>query len=1103
MSKPEDALMAKLSRLSPAQREALLNKLKQKKPEKSSKNKLLDSPIAVCDRSVGNFELSCAQQRLWFLEQLNPDSAAYNIAAAIELQGPLNRQVLEQSFQRIIQRHESLRTRFAETEQGIRQFIEERVDWHMAVHDLRDQTDRIAGHIHQDANQGFDLGSAPLIRVKLYLLGQDRAVLSIVMHHIISDAWSSQLLLAEVSRIYSALIRNTAIALPIPKIQYIDYAAWQKSYLQQAHSKQQLHYWQEKLQGFENLNLACDKARPAAMTQQGDYLRLQLEPGLTGQLQALCQSSNSTLFNGLLAAFECLLYRYTQQHDFCIGTPVAGRIHPDVEPLIGFFVNTLPLRCDIEPGDNFQSLLRKVKRTTLEAQSQQDIPFEQLVDQLDISRDSSHSPIFQTFFSYNPGNNEQLIALPDIKAQLLDADTRTAKFDLSLIISDKHDSLSCHFEYNSNLFLPETIQTMAEHYQQLLQSLCDNPEAAIESLTMLSAEQSRAQLFVPGNYYDFPQQDIASLFEQQVKATPDKTAVVQGRQSLDFGSLNHKANQLAAFMQQQGVAQGDYIGLCFPPSIDLTLAMLATIKLGAVYVPLDPSYPAARLNYMLDNAGIRILLTIDRIQLSGLTTETQIVIDQLDLADYPSHNPERNIELEDALYIIYTSGSTGMPKAAIVNHKGEANLLHWYSRHYQLGGDDRVLVFSAIGFDLTQKNLLAPLCHGAELHFCNTEYYEPQALLDCIEQARISWVNCAPSAFYPLAEMAQPQKLASLKKLFFGGEPIRLTSMQNWLHSGHCHAEIINMYGPTECTDIATSHTIDKPAEYRGVIPIGKPAANACTYVLDKHGNLLPRGAIGELYIGGPGVGKGYLNNPELTAERFVSHPFKHGETLYKTGDLVRFNINDDLEFVSRADDQIKIRGFRIEPGEIEACLRNMENIDDAVVNTQIINGQQQLTAFICSARPLEAVHTYRKTLQKQLPDYMIPLVFCPIDRIPLTPNGKIDRSRLPEIDASCINAGSEYIAPRNDIEEALAVIWQQLLEIERAGIADSFFDLGGNSLMATQLATRIRQHFAIDLPLRTLFEVNTIEGIAEIISAMTGTGINEHDSSEFEEGTL
>ena len=1105
MGKPEDALMAKLNKLSPAQREALLKKLKKQKSEQPEQaRQLRDQPIPKIARDAKDYPLSFAQQRLWFLEQLDKGSAAYNIAAALQLQGKVDISLLNQTFNRIIQRHESLRTLFVDSKDGVYQRIADKFDLKLPVIDLSTSPEQLSEHIHQEANTGFDLESAPLFRASLFKLSNSEYVLTIVMHHIISDAWSSQILLSEVSRTYSALAQNTTLALPTPKVQYIDYATWQKDYLAQGNAQQQLSYWQNKLEGYSNLNLSTDKPRPALLTQNGAFHRITLKQEMAQTLQQLCQQQGTTLFNGLLSVFETLLYRYTQQTDFCIGTPVAGRIHQDIEPLIGFFVNSLALKCDAQADDSFKSLLRKVKKTTIEAQSNQDIPFEQLVDAVHTDRDGSYSPIFQVFFSYNPGVADQQIDLPKIKANFIPADTDTSKFEISLIISDKADGLSCHFEYNTDLFVASTIEMMAEHFETLVSELCRHPDAPLHSIAMLNQAEYES---LSNQFYseNFPNEDIATLFEKQVMQSPDKTAIKQGDKSLSFQQLNHYSNQLAHYLQNQGVKQGDFIGLCFPPSIDLMTALMAATKIGATYVPMDPSYPADRLSHIIDNANINFLLTAERIDSSNIQVDHCVNIDQLDLSTQDTANPVRNIQQDDALYVIYTSGSTGVPKAAIVTHRGEANLLHWYANNYQLSSNDKILVFSAIGFDLTQKNLFAPLCYGAELHFSDTEYYEPDTLLHCINDNEISWINCAPSAFYPLIDSSTDfSQLASLRKLFFGGENINLDNFSAWLNSEHFSAKITNMYGPTECTDIAASYTLTDPVNHRGSIPIGTPCANTSLYVLDEQLNFLPKGAVGELYIGGAGVGKGYLNNADMTAEKFIENPFNKKEILYRTGDLVRYCHKNYLEFIARTDDQIKIRGFRIELGEIEANLRHINDIDDAVVTARDINGQAQLLAFICSNTELQNSNTYKRELKQYLPDYMVPIAYLPIDEIPLTPNGKVDRKKLPTVDLNQLKQ-TEYIAPRNQHEAELALIWQSLLGIEKIGVQDNFFELGGHSLLATQLLTRMRDSFELELPLRTIFEVNTIEGLAEIISAMTSSESDDNvdDDEAFEEGIL
>lgn len=1105
MGKTDDALLAKLNKLSPAQREALLKKIKQQKSGKAKKPQAFTQlPIDAIDRSVELFPLSFAQQRLWFLEQLNKGSSAYNIAAAIKLSGELDSDILDQTFQRIIQRHESLRTLFVDTEEGAKQKVLSQLDWSLKTEDASNINNdaELQRMIDNEADQGFDIENGPLFRAKLLKLSDSEHILTIVMHHIISDAWSSQILMGEVSRIYSMLKSGAAVAIPSPKIQYVDYAAWQRQCLEKDDAQAQIDYWKDKLDGYANLNLATDRPRPSLLSYRGDFHRIQLRKDLVTQLQKFCLQQKTTVFNGLLSAFQCLLYRYTQQTNFCIGTPVAGRDHLDIQPLIGFFVNSLALRSDISSDDNFTSLINKVKTSSLEAQRYQDIPFEQLVDILTTSRDGSYSPIFQVFFSYNPGLIEQQLSLPGLQAQYIPADTKTAKFDISLVISDTMDGLSCHFEYNSDLFNADTIVRLAEHFERLLTALCTQPETEIHKLPMLSKKEL-SDAISHDTSIEFPRFDIASLFEQQVEKSPGKLAVKQGDDALRYDELNRKANQLAHYLISQGVQQGDYIGLCFPPSIELTQALLAIIKIGAAYVPMDPNYPAERLNYMVENADIAFILTAQRIDTQLIQVDHILDIDMLDLSSYSDSNLDHFIAPDSDLYVIYTSGSTGLPKAAVVSHQGEANLLHWYSNNYQLQADDKFLVFSAIGFDLTQKNLFAPLCYGAELHFNNTEWYDPESLLNCIEASSISWINCAPSAFYPIIDHCKDfSQLRSLSKLFFGGEHIRLANFNQWFDSGYFSADITNMYGPTECTDIATSHTLDNPVKHKGPIAIGKASSNVELYVLDQHKNLLPKGTIGELYIGGKGVGKGYLNNTELTEQRFIDNPFKPNKTIYKTGDLVRVKQDDSLEFIARTDDQIKIRGFRIELGEIETTLRNMFGIVDAVVTVREINGQSQLLAFLCSTETIQDNHFYKKHLRQSLPDFMVPIAYFQIDEVPLSPNGKVDRNSLPDVDLSALIQNT-YVAPRTAIEMQLCEIWQELLQQKRVGIQDNFFELGGHSLLATQLLTQVRGHYEIDLPLRTLFEVNTIEGLAEIISALLTPANDIADDEDFEEGIL
>lgn len=1126
MSKPNDALLAKLSKLSPAQREALLKKLQQKKPKKTPT--LQDQPIICVNRTEQDFALSYAQQRLWFLEQLDPGNAAYNIAAALRLQGNLKPDILNQTFKRIISRHESLRTVFINGTEGARQKVLDKIDWELEVSELPSQQPSMLLSpledsetiIHGEANLGFNLEKGPLFRAKLLKISDDEYILTVVMHHIISDAWSSQILLAEVSRFYNALCQGTAVAIPVPKVQYVDYSLWQRQYLEQNVGEQQLQYWQQQLEGCSNLQLAGDNPRPTILTYNGSFERIQINAYDVKQLQLLCQQQGCTLYVGLMALFQSLLFRHTQQQDFCIGTPVAGRNHAELEPLIGFFVNSLAIRNDANGDDSFANLLHKVKKTTLTAQSHQDIPFEQLVDKISPERDGSYSPIFQVFFSYNPGDANSQLQLNDVKSEFISADTDTAKFDLSLIISDKVNTesnesgtnLCCHFEYNTDLFCAASIQRIAQQFKQLLKHAYQMPDAPLHSLNILdSQQQQQLQDMSTTTYTQTPAatDDIASLFEQQTLTTPNKNAIVQGHKQLSYQQLNQQANQLAQHLLTQGLKSGDFVGLCFPPSCELMIALLACVKVGACYVPMDPGYPADRLSYMAEHAQLKLLLSAQRIDTSAINIAQKINIDQIDTRHHDTSNPVRDINKKQPLYVIYTSGSTGVPKAAMVSHANEINLINWYAQEYALQEHDHFLVFSAIGFDLTQKNLLTPLCYGAELHFSELEWYEPEAIIKTIQQQKITWVNCAPSAFYPLIDSCTDfSQLKTLEKIFFGGENIQLSNLNNWLHSPHFNAQITNMYGPTECTDIAAVYTLDDAKTFKGLIPIGQASANVQLHILDEYLTPLPQGAIGELFIGGAGVGLGYLHNPAQTADSYIQNPFSttqdDNDKLYRSGDLVRLREDGNVQFIARCDDQIKIRGFRIELGEIEAQIRHIHGVDDAVVTTRDINGQAQLLAFIVTDQPLQEQHFYKQVLHQHLPDYMVPIAYYAIDTIPLSANAKIARDKLPAIDLSQLKQ-AEYIAPRNINEAELSIIWQNLLGIKDIGVRDNFFELGGHSLLATQMLTRIRDGFDVELPLRTIFEVSTIEGLSEIISAMKPTieDFDIDDDEAFEEGVL
>lgn len=1117
----KNKLAEKLSTLSPAQREALLQKLKKQKLEQNGGRSTM--AITPVDRSKGGLPLSFSQQRLWFLDKLETNAAFYNIPAAVELKGELDVEALRQALEAIVYRHESLRTAFIEKDDETHQVIQPAGCWVLPMEDLsnlaeEEKVARTQARIQFESAQPFDLSSGTLLRTTLLRLSANNHVLITVMHHIASDGWSSGILLKEVSALYGSFKQGQSVNLPELRIQYADYAAWQRDYLQGKTLQKQLQHWCDRLKNVDVLEMPTDRARPPVQTYNGDRLSFTLDKALLGGLSKLSQASGTTLFMTLMAVYKVLLHRYSNQTDICVGFPIANRTRTDIEPLIGFFVNSLAIRSDLADDPSFNALLSGVEKATIDAYAHQDVPFEQLVDALIDTRDPSHNPLFQVFFSLLNGEVEQDLSLPGLQSRFIPAELAVSKFDLSLNCREYNDRVVAEFEYNTDLFDSETIERMARHFTNLVECVVNNPDLPLSELELLDPAERR-QLLRDWNQTQSPIEKICvqQYIEAQVKRTPNATAVVCGDTRLSYQLLNNRANQLARHLRNLGIEKGCRVGICLTPSVEVPIAILATLKAGGAYVPMDPSYPTDRLAHMVNCAEMKALITesdlksslpFDNVEIIALEETVQ------QLQDYGVGNLDCINEPEDLLYIVYTSGSTGMPKGAGVRHDNEINLLSWYSKEYGISGQDKILVISALGFDLTQKNLLAPLINGAQLVFPKSTHYDNRVISETIKRQGITLLNCAPSAFYPLISASNDlSELKSLRCVLFGGEPIKMENLLPWVNRNDFQCKIVNMYGPTECTDIAASYTIENPKATVGkCIPIGRPNDNVQLYILDGSNQPTPIGVSGELCIGGASVGIGYLNNPELTAEKFFDNPFGAGK-LYRTGDLARYRNNGLIEFISRIDSQIKVRGFRIELGEIETQLLHHPKIKEAVIAPQEApNGTTVLVGYHINAQGENPeINDLRTFLRQSLPDYMVPLTFVEVGHIPLTPNGKVNRDALPVPDLQFC-AKTEYVAPRNNTEQSLATIWSEVLKLDKVGIHDNFFEIGGHSLLATQLATRIRDAMGIELPLRTFFEVTTVAEIADLVSGLQminddnllASGESEEiEDEEFEEGIL
>lgn len=1071
--------------------------------------------------------LSWAQQRLWLLQQFDTQSSAYHIPYAIGIKGKLNTNALNQALCALVERHEILRTQFLCHEDSPVQQVQSGEDWSLQ-HTLvtpKDLLDKSLSHrLNEFIYTPFDLHHDALFRAELIEVSQSdntrfsesanqQYMLMLNLHHIIADGWSIDILMHDARQLYTHFDQFTGttsnpVLSPLP-IQYLDYAVWQRQWLSGDRLEKQLNYWQQTLSDSPTLNLPTDFYRSVPIDANGAVISTKFSSKLHQQLKSFSQNQGSTLFMTMLGAFQVLLSQYCGQEDICIGTPIANRQHSKLESLVGFFVNTLVIRNQVNQASSFTEHLQLVKNTALNAFENQDTPFEMLVEQLNISRNITHNPLFQVMFSLQ--SNEQVqydklgylgeAQLHDV-GELLDGSISTmpAKFDLTLNIESNAQELIAHFEYRTALFKPETIHRLAKLYEHIIISLIENPTLALceatteqyrksKQITPIFSSAKRSKAPKTGNIVIYDANSISDLFERQVQKTPNTTAITHAKQQITYAELNSRSNQFAHYLIQGYQAEpGKCISICLPHSIDLMIAILGVIKTGATYIPIDPNYPSERVCHILQDSKVQVLVTEPAFTNIDNNSTVQIchfshITKELEKQNVTT--PNVNHHIDNVLYIIYTSGSTGKPKGAMIKHRGALNLLTWYKETFDFSSTDNTLVISAIGFDLTQKNLFTPLISGGKLVFCEGEKhsggvvnqtYDDRAIVNAIDEHQITHINCAPSAFYPLVHKHNLQKinpLASLRYVLLGGESIQIESILPWLQHPDTRAQLVNMYGPTECTDIASFYPIEHPDQFTNqAIPIGKASKNVQLYVMDTQGHILPPGMQGELVIGGEGVGTGYINQPELTEKTFFTN--EQGEALYRTGDLVREQADGNLVFIGRIDQQVKIRGLRIEPAEIEYALKQIDGVKDALV---MVKNDQLIGYVTTQKRELEQ---WRNALANYLPSYMLPQQLILLDAWPLTPNGKIDRKALPA--ATCHKQQDKQDAV-TDTEKALAAIWQHLLSTGFPPCIDqNFFELGGHSLLAVQVFSRIREQFDLDLELRELFEHPTIRLLAKRI---------------------
>jgi aspartate racemase len=949
--------------------------------------------------------------------------------------------------------------------------------------------------LEEEAGRSFDLGRGPLLRVELLRLEEEEHVLVCNMHHIISDGWSRGVLLEELTALYNAFRRGEPSPLAELEVQYADFAVWQREWLVGETLERQLAYWREQLRGVTALELPGEKTRPAVQSFRGAMLPFALPTELGKQLRLLSRREGVTLFMLLLAAFKLMLYRYTGQTDVVVGTPVANRDRLEIEPLIGFFINTLALRTQIDPESSFRELLRGVRATTLAAYAHQDVPFEKLVEALQPERDMSRQPLFQVMFTLENAPAQRL-TVDGLSLRGEAVAGVTSKFDLTLTMEEtEQGGLAAALEYSTDLFTAEAIARMAENFAVLLEGIAAEPEQKLSRLPLLSAVQEH-QLLFDWNATEaaYPRHKCAHhLIEEQAERTPEAVAVRCGGRQITYAELNSRAAQLASHLQSLGVGPEVRVGLLAGRSVEMFVGMLAILKAGGAYLPLDPQYPQERLSYMLADAGVSVLLTQKGLAQTLPAHSARVVsLDedwdetQRDATDKPSAPPGP----DNLAYMIYTSGSTGRPKGVLISHR---NLVHSTTARfcYYQQKVRGFLLLSSFAFDSSVAGIFWTLCQGGTLLLPQQEYQQDLSnLIRLIAADKPSHMLGLPALYALLMEQAKPEQLASLETVIVAGEacPGELIELHQ---SVLPQATLFNEYGPTEGTVWSSVYQCRSQAPTTQV-PIGRPISNMQAYILDADLQLVPVGSPGQLHIGGAGLARGYHNHPDLTGEKFIPHPFSQqpGARLYRTGDLARYLPDGNLQFLGRIDQQLKIRGYRIEPGEIETVLQQHESLKEVAVVAQAQGGgDQRLVAYLVpQPHNTPEPDLLRRFLKERLPDYMHPSGFILLDGLPLMPNGKLDRRALAELEQPGAELRATFVAPRSATECALAQIWEDLLGVSRIGIEEDFFAIGGHSLLAVRLMARVEQQFGVELPLSTLFRGATIAALARRISESSAT---------------
>jgi amino acid adenylation domain-containing protein len=1090
--------MESLTRLSSEQLALLTLMLKKRKLSSRETNSLPLAPVPR-DRYL---PLSFAQQRLWFIDQLEPGNAVYNCPAAVRLEGRLRLDVLEKVVNEIVRRHEALRTRF-EVEAGEPiQVIDEWEPRSLEVEDLtvlgREQREAEVRRIaREEARAGFDLSRGPLLRVKVLKLAEEEHALFYTMHHIVSDGWSVGVLIREVCALYEAFSEGKPSPLEELEIQYADYAVWQRERLAGEGLEREVGYWKERLKDAAVMELPTDHPRPAGPSYRGGRERVEIGPELSEGLKRLSQREGATLFMTLMAAFKVVLMRYSGEEDVSVGTVIANRGRREVEGLIGFFVNTLVMRTDLGGNPSFRELIGREREVCLGAYARQEAPFEKLVEEINPERDLSRNPLFQVMMVLQNAGREEL-EMSGLKVRGIGDETVAAKFDLTLTLTEGGGGIAGSLEYSLDLYEGETIRRMTGHYERVLNEVVRDVEQRIGEIELMS-EAERRQIVEEWNETGREYGEgrlVHEVIAEQARRNGEAIAVKSERGELSYGELDRRTARLARYLGNKGIGPEDVVGISTDRSAEMVIAMLGVLKSGAAYLPIEGSYPEERVRYMLEDAKVKALLTQG--EAGKRWSDNRVTPQVIDLeSDWEQiiegreDGPNLKVDGDNLAYVIYTSGSTGRPKGVMVRHGGLVNYLKWASEAYRIEEGEGAPVNSSAGFDLTVTSLYGPLVSGKKVDLLDEEEGIEGLAKALSREGEYSLVKITPAHLDILAQQMEDVEMEGRARvLVIGGEELRAVRLRHW-HERARGTRLINEYGPTEAVVGCCVYEVDGTEGVREAVPIGKPIANAQIYILDEELRPVPIGVRGEIYISGAGLARGYLGKPELTADRFIPNQFGRvgGELLYRTGDVGRYLSDGNIEFMGRVDEQVKVRGYRIELGEIEAALNEHQGVEQSVVVArENERGDKRLIAYVVG-EAMAATAELKKHVRMRLPEYMIPDVIMALEKMPVTANGKVDRKRLPSAKGADRHAEREYVGARTPVEEMVANIFEDVLRGDRVGVHDNFFEIGGYSLLATQVVSRARKMLGVEIGVKRIFETPTVEGLAQLIENAIKTG--------------